>query len=447
MSRLATILLLLLAVGAGVFLFVIEPRWESTRDRLATREFVFNLDAGAVRELRVVAGENAYELTRRDDGWHVGPKPGDVASPEQVGKLLAALSGLRVHDVIGAAELREGRDRDDFGLAKPRNRLEITGDEKLTLEFGKEAAGEGRIYVRRGDSNDVFVVDDVLQQLAFRNAQDFRDRRLSGLTPDRVDAFRIKRDGGEIAFERGAQGWLIVRPLRARADDHRVDKLLAEILRLPILEFVADESNDLGAYGAAQPRAEITMQVEGESRPIALRLGGPPAPGKPDVLGQFTARDSVYRLPARAWELLQTPPDALRDRRLLALNLDTIDAIRVRNGDASRVIERTDDAWREGKRPITAAAVEKFARATANTRTERYLALTAENLRAAGLDAPAGEIAFDAWLSENTPEATAGRRPVATITLGRREGANVFVRVNDEPEIALVPAAALDAAP
>lgn len=442
MSRLATILLVLLAAGAATFLFVVEPRWESTRERLATRDFVFNVDPGAVRGVRIATGDDSFELTRGEDGWRVGPKPRDAASPEKVGKLLAAAVNLRVHDVIRAAELTGDRDLGDFGLAKPRNRLDLLGDGEATLFFGKDAAAEGRIYVRRSDSNDIYVVDDTLQQLAFRSAQDFRDRRLSSVAPERVDRFTIKRDGGEITLERGGQGWRIMKPFRARADEAAVNRLLGEVLGLSIQEFVADESNELGG----QARAEIVLELDDSARPLALRLAGPPA-ADGSVTAQFTARDSIYKLPGRTWSLLQTSPDDLRDRRLVALNLDTIDAVRLRDGDRTRQIERAGEAWREEGRDVPASVLEELARAVSEAKVGRYLPLTAENLRATGLDQPRGEIAFDAWLSENTPETTAGRRPVVTVAIGKHDGPSVYVRVNDEPEICVIPAETLNARP
>jgi len=445
MSRLGTILLVLLAAGAAVFLFVFQPRWKSTREVVATRDAVLHFNPGAVQGIRVTTGDDGYELSRRGDGWWIGPKPKDVASAKMVSELLQAAASLRVYDIIAASEFRHERDLDDFGLSKPKSQLDLVGDGEPALYFGKEAAGADRIYVRKSDSNDVYVVSDELQRLAFRNAQDFRERRLTNLTPDRIDKFSIKRGGGEIALQRGAHGWEIVRPLSARADDAVVEKLLGELLGLQILDFVADESDDLRSYSPAGPRAELVLQVEDDPRPIALRIGpDADAHGTKAVLAQSTARDSIYHLPAKAWTLLQLNPDDLRDRRLLDLNLDTVDAIRLRDGTAERTIERADEDWKSAGRPIKDEVVERVVQNLAGAKVLRYLPLTTENLRQAGLEKPQREVAFDAWLSENTPETTAGRRAVATIAIGTRSGDEVSVRIDDDPEICVIPAAALD---
>jgi hypothetical protein len=445
MSRVGTILLVLLAAAAAVFLFVVEPHWKSTREIAETRDRVLHFDPASVQGIRVATGDDGYELSRREDGWWIGPKPKDVASAKMVGQLLEAAATLRVFDVIQASELRDGRDLDDYGLEKPKSQLDLVGDGEPALYFGKEAAGEGRIYVRKSNSGDVYVVSDELQRLAFRNAQDFRERRLTNLTPDRIDKFAIKRGGGEIALERGAHGWEIVRPLSARADDAVVEKLLGQLLGLQILDFVADDSDDLRSYSPGGPRAELVLQVEDNPRPIALRIGpDADANGTKAVLAQFTARDSIYHLPAKAWTLLQLNPDDLRDRRLLDLNLDTVDAIRLRDGAKERTIQRDGDDWKSAGRPLKDEVVERVVRNLASAKVLRYLPLTEENLRKTGLEKPMREIAFDAWLSENTPETTAGRRPVVTISVGTPMKDGIPVRIDDAPEICVIPSEALD---
>jgi hypothetical protein len=445
MTRWGTIVLVLLAILAGVFIFLLEPRLTSTRDEAASSDSVFHFAPGAIRKVTVESEGAKFELRAGDGGWTVGPKPKDIASEKEVSDLLEEAANLQIFDVIHASEFKKGgHSLSDFGLAKPRSRIELEGTGGGTLYFGKDAAAEGRIYVRRADSDDVYVVRDILQRLAFRNPQDFRMKRLSDLTPDRIDRFTIKRDGGEIALERSGQGWEIVRPLRARADDAAVEKLLGSLLGLEIVDFVADSANDLSAYGLEEPRAEFSMEADGASRPQALRIGGD-VEGGSAVLAQFTARDSVYHLPAKAWSLLQVSPEDLRDRRIVDLNLDTVDAIHLRMDGKEQVIQHVADGWKVDGREISSDAIRQMVDAITSAKSQQYLPLTVENLTRTGLDKPAKQIAFEAWLSENTPEESAGHRPIATIALGKKDGDKAYVRINEDPEICVIPASLIDA--
>jgi hypothetical protein len=436
MNRAFTILLVLLAAAAAVFIFVFEPRLKSTREHEATRDFVLNFDASAIRGIRIASGNDGFELSMRDDSWRVGPKPKDFASIQKVSELLKAAGNLRVFDLIPANKMG-GHDLDDYGLEKPKSQLDLIGDGEETLYFGKEAAGDGRVYVRRGDSNDIFIVSDDLQQLAFRSPQDFRDRRLTNLSSDRIDKFSIKKGQAEIALERGGHGWEIVRPLHVKADDAAVEKLLNQLLGLKIEAFVADEANDLSSFGLTEPRAELTLGVDGSPRPIALRIG-PDVAGK-KVLAQYTARDSIYHLPQLAWTALQVGPDALRDRRVAELNIDTVDAIRFNDGKKEMLYERSGDGWKTGDRMLTDEEVSRRAGMLADAKVVEYLPLTDENLRKTGLDKPAMKISFDAFLSENTPETTAGRHPVLELSIGKQDAGKTYLRVDNDPEICVVP--------
>ncbi len=442
MNRIVTILLVLFVAAVAVFLFVFEPHFTSTRERQANKDFVLNLNPAAIDSIRIVSGDEGFEIARGEAGWEVGPKPKDAASPQLVMELLQAASSLRVFDLIGA-EGMNGRSLKDFGLAKPKSQIELRGGgATATLYFGREAVGAGRVYVRRADADDIYIVSDDLQTKAFRRPQDFRDRRLSNLTPDRIDKFTIKHAGGELALERGGHGWEIVRPLRARADQEAVQKLLAGALGTQIDRFVADDANDLGSYGLGEPRAELILAVDGEARPVALRIGADE--DDKTVLAQFTARDSIYRLPAEALAALQVAPDALRDRRTAALNLDTIDAIRFDSGGKEKLFERDGEGWKSDGAVLTEAEVARRAHMLTDAKVIEYLPLTDENLRRTGLDQPSGSISFDAWLSENTPETTAGRRPVLVLTLGKQEADKAYIRVNDDPEICVIPTVKTD---
>lgn len=448
MSRWGTIFLLLLTAAAAVFLFVVEPRLQSTRDEEAARESLLGLNPAVIRGIRIRTGDRTFEINLQRDGWWISPQPKDRASHEQVMALLEAAAKTRSLDVIRAGELREGRDLEEFGLAEPKSQIDFIGDGMETLYFGKEAASAGRMYVRIGESRDVHVVNDELQKLAAREPAEFRDRRLSAYVPGEVDAFTIRRGTGEIELVRGAKGWEILRPLRTMANDSRVNQVLETVLGARILEFVADESNDLGAYGLAEPRAEIVLTVEGVERPLTLRVGGdvPNSDGRA-VVAQYTGRDCVYHLPSEVWEALQVTPDALRDRRLTSLNLDTIDAIRIEQGGNVETIEREGDAWRDSRGPLTDEQVGGFVDALNGTLVEEYAALSPAKLAETGLDAPRAHIFFDAWLSENTPEATAGRHPVLDIAIGKADEGRVWVRVGDAPEICAIPADSFDLLP
>ena len=439
MNRLPTILLAVLAVGAVVFLAIYEPLTRSPRERdISQRERgVLPLDPSQVNRLRIVSGDTEVVLRRRGDSWQLGEKSKDRAATAEVERILQTAAQLQFLDRIDGSEVPGNKDLTEFGLRNPKRRIEFEGGQKLTLYLGKDGANEDRLYVRTSESRDVYLVSDQILRQAFRPAGDFRDRRLTDLKPGQIDRLMIRRPDGEIELLHEARGWQIVRPLHVAADDSKVASFLNALLGLRVTEFIAEDSGDLSGYGIAEGQKEITFYAEGSDRPQTLRLGT----DKNGVLfGQFTARDSVYRLPSEAAEFLKITPEILRDRKLLPVNLDIVDRIRLTTPEQRLVLNRAGEGWTltAGGQTFAAsdAAVQALANALGTAQVSQFTPATADKLAAAGLTKPQVTVEFLSVLSENTPEARAGEQVIASAAFGKSEAGRVQVRVGDSPEIA-----------
>ena len=450
MSRLKTILLCALAITAIAFLVIYEPLTRSTReDAAAARKgLVLHLDPSKVREIRISTGVSKFEIKRVGNGWQLGTKSKDRADSALVERMLLAAAGMRYFDKIAGQELKAASELSNYGLRNPKRTIEFDGDESATLFLGKDAVSEERIYVRTSASRDVYLVSDELLKLAFRDVADFRDRRLTDLSPDQVDRVIVRRQGGEIELSRDATGWQIVKPLRALADEQKVEDFLKGLLGQRIVEFFAEDPGDLSVYGIAEGRDEITFYAEGSGRAQTLRLG---TDKSGTVFGQFTARDSVYRLPPETLQLLQISPDVLRDRRLLPLNLDIVDMIRIRTPAKEFSLRREGDGWvvKDGviERPASAAAVRALADAVSTAKVSAYDTVADGKFAAFGLERPQCTVSFIAVLSENTPETRAGEQLIASVNIGKSESGRLFVQVGETPEVLSVPEAILNAIP
>jgi hypothetical protein len=144
--------------------------------------------------------------------------------------------------------------------------------------------------------------------------------------------------------------------------------------------------------------------------------------------------------------LVAIHPEQLRDRRLLPLNLDTVDVIRIERGDDTLATwRRSGEGWsREGSESIVSApVVAKNVSGITNSVVSTYTAATSAALDQASLGANAIVVYFDATISENTPEAAAGRQPVSRLKIGAMDSASAQIQVNDAPEVCAVPSGAI----
>jgi hypothetical protein len=441
MNRWSTIVLVGLAVAAVVFLAIYEPLTVSPRERdlIARDRRVLSLNPSEVTRLRIVSGDSEVVLRRRGNGWQLGEKSKDRAATVEVERLLQTAAELQFLDRIDGREIGGEKNLGKYGLRNPKRRIEFDGPRKVVLHLGKEGANEDRLYVRVGDSRDVYLVSDRILRQAFRPAGDFRDRRLTDLRPAQIDRVLIRRPDGEIELVQEARGWKMVRPLHVPADGARVAEFLNFLLGLRVTEYISEDSGDLGTYGIVEGQKEITFYAEGSDRPQTLRLG---TGQNGELYGQFTARDSVYRLPAEAAELLDITPATLRDRKLLPVNLDIVDRIRITSPERTLVLNRDGEGWvlvsGGATAPASDAAVQALVSALATAEVSDFTPITGAKLSAAGLVTPQVKVEFLSVLSENTPEATAGEQTVASAAFGTAEAGQVRVRVGDSPEIATV---------
>jgi len=450
MSRGWTIFLCIVAVGAITFLAIYEPLTRSTREKtqLSQGGRVLDFDPAGVREFRITSPSEELFIKRRGNGWRIEGDDKDRANPALIRDVLKLAANLPYSDRIDGREFRSDDDLGDYGLKKPKRKIQISGDQDMTLLVGKDAAGDGKIYVRRGSDRDVYVIDDDILKLAFQDAQKFRDPRLTDLEADQVDRVIIRRPDGQIELTQDARGWRMVKPLNAPADQTAVDAFLNTLLGLTIREVLNDDSGDLSRYGIVEGTNEISFYAEGKERHQTLRIG---QATQDSVIAEFTARDSVFRLPPETVKLLNVTTDALRDHRLFPINIDLVDRIRITFPGQTLELHRSGDDWQiktgTESRPASTQAVRALVDAISSAKVSEYVLTSADKLATYQLAPPRIRVEFLSVLSENTPETTAGERNIATISFGAEQNGQILTRLNDSLEAAKVPASILNAVP
>src|SRR5213079_1335128 len=348
-----------------------------------------------------------------------------------------------------------------YGLNNPKLKLKLLGhDRPPEILFGKDAAMEGRMYVRFQNSKETFLAGQSVKKDIDKKPEEFRDRKLTDLSNAQVRRVVLKTPAGEIELEKKDTHWEILKPLRARADDQKVNDLISQVTSAHIGQFVAEDRGDLRLYGLAEPRGSITLfdqeqkkdqKVEiGESIKVAgredkgqtLQIGAIPEKETDQIYVRFTPRGSVYTLPKKIEEILNTKPAELRDNHLVRIDTNILDRITMdAPGRTKTVLARRDGNWTIANRsnaPADSGAVRRMIDALQNERVTRFVEDVASNLPKYGLDKPQLQLTFSSFASENTAETKSGEQPFATIAFGKDEGDNVYARMTDEPFVVAV---------
>ena len=448
-----TLVLLIITAGVFAYLFLVERNRLNTADAARQAQNVVNFEREKINGIIIQNGEDKIDIRRHDDKWRLETPIKDQADASAVNNLLLDLENWQREASISAKEMEADKSKlADYGLAPPKLRLQLSG-EKVPPEifFGKDAALEGKMYIRFANSKETFLVNQSVKKAIEKKPEDFRDHKLTDLILAQVVRAVLKTPAGEMELQKKGDHWDITKPLRSRADDQKVDDLIAQITTARIQQFVADDKGDLHPYGLAEPRGSITLFAQDEKPGApgqALQIGSVPEKEKEQVYVRFSPRGFVYALPKKIEELLNTKPNDLRDRHLVRIDTKILDRITIdAPGKGKTVLARKDENWTIASRnnaPANSSEVRRLIETFQNEQVTMFVEDVASNLPKYGLDKPQLTVTFSSFASENTAETKAGEQPFASIAFGKVEGDNVYARVGDEPFVVAVRRTLLD---
>jgi len=412
MNSKVTITFAILAALLFGAIFFLKPLMESPRDRERFGDYLFGFSTTDVESVAIERGGEKLDFRRLPDGWEMGYSLRDRASVSHMEKILSSAQNLKVLDRISGRKFERNLKSEDFGLASPKQRLTLSlPGEELVVHFGREGAGEERVFVRSGDSKETFLVPSGLQQLILAPLEEFRDPRLVSLPADRIERLRIYKDTGEIDLERQGRRWMLVRPLQARANTERIDALLENLLGARVFLFPKEDSSPAeGQWGG-----EILVWPEGEDEPIQIRYRKDP--GALWTVYQ-SARDLTAGTHPDNLEIASLSLDDFRSTNLLDLNPDLVDRFAILFAGHSHDFSRSPKGgWTLQSTGHILEVDEEKVDAFFDAINEFSVGQPLSGGASTDLmQSPADlEMQFNSWLSENTPEAPAGLHPVAEL--------------------------------
>ncbi|HKP05205.1 MAG TPA: DUF4340 domain-containing protein [Chthoniobacterales bacterium] len=454
MKTRTTLLLLTVVIAVAAYIKFYESKRPNTEEAKQKAGNVVNFERDALEGIVIQNGEDKIDLRKQDQKWRLEAPFKDQADRGAIESLLADLDSWQKFDAIPANEIARDKSKlDEFGLSKGKLKLKLIGKGMPPeITFGNDAALQGKMYVRVGDGNDVFIAAQSVRNDIAKKPEDFRDRKLTDLATAQITRALLKTAAGEMEVEKKADHWEIVKPLRARGDDQKISDLLAQVTTAQIQQFVAEDRGDLRPYGLAEPRGSITVFSGEDKTGQSLQIGGPVAAtgekDKDQVYVRFTGRNAVYTLPKKIEELLAVKPADLRDRHLVRIDPNILDRITIEAADKGKtVLARAEENWtiaNKNNLPANAGEVIRMLDLVRAEQVTKFVEDVASDLPKYGLDKPQLQVTFSSFSSENTPESTAGEHPFASIAFGKVEGEEVYARLGDEPFIVAVRRSLLD---
>jgi len=455
MKSKTTLILLVITAAVFAYMFFYERKAPTTEEAKRQAQSVVNFSHDKIDGIVIQNGDDKIDIRRRDKKWRLETPIKDQADSSLIENLLLDLESWQKDATIPAKELEADKNKlNEYGLSKPKLRLKLRGhDAPPEILFGKDAALEGKMYVRLENSKETFLAAQSIKKEIEKKPAEFRDRKLTDLITAQVSRVVLKTATGEMELQKKGDHWEITKPLRARGDDQKIADLIAQVTTARIQQFVADDRGDLHPYGLAEPHGSITLFAQddksasrtdssrGEQGQV-LQIGSVPEKEKDQVYVRFSARAFVYTLPKKIEEILNTKPNDVRDRHLVRVDTNILDRITIdAPGKGKTVLARKEENWTIASRknaPANSSEVRRLIDTLQNEQVTKFAEEVASDLPKYGLDKPQLQLTFSSFASENTAETKAGERPFATIAFGKVDGDNVYARLGDEPFIVAV---------
>lgn len=469
-QRTTVVLFCLFMLGLGVMWWAdyanIPTREERARilDRLLPD--LIDTATADVRRIEVSrgTGKDRIVVERKGEGpWQMREPVDAAADATLVETLVQNLKNLRKSSDAGTIVA----DPAAYGLAPPAAILKIFvkgQDEPIaTLDLGKTNKERG--YVRPGGGPGIEVVDTRFLEAVTLDPVRWRDLALFRIPSFQIGSVAIheSKPGRDLTIERGERRWRIVKPIKAPADDDKVEGLVAELSALQVADkaagFVRDDVRDLAPFGLDDPTMTIALTPASGNGPAQVVALGNAVPGKKDQVYALRGdQDDVVRVDVKRLREGLPGLNGLRSPSVLDFTPQRVDRLRIDARGKVFDLARRPQGWAilgPVADPADVRSVQSLLTALANLKAAEFL----EPARVADprLDAPTFRIrGWQPARADTTaiglPSTSAGaptEEPRFDLTLGRHDALrkSVFGRVAGDTTILVLPDSVLDPLP
>ncbi len=221
----------------------------------------------------------------------------------------------------------------------------------------------------------------------------------------------------EILLSKEGEKWMLERPLKTSADNSTVDVLLRDLIQATRDRTFPEGETRLEEYGLHEPLMTLKIQADGKEQ--TLLIGNKDFTGS-HVYVQFQGEPEVFLTSQVFFSTAAKELMEWRDKKVLAIDRDKIQAIEIINSANTIRIIQKDEEWHL-ESPIQEHADQNAVSSLLSTvefgETQEFVSDEPEELKSYGLDSPSATIRVryeeDGW---------------RTLELGRQKGEYFLAR-------------------
>jgi hypothetical protein len=395
---------------------------------------------------------------------------------------LSALSAIRIVDGAKGFVADNVTDFGPYGLTEPEATIELSTpdqpDAPLVLHVGKKPPDHSdRVYVRRGDQDDVVMVSDRFLTEIPKDTVALRAQDVTDFIPAAVSQFEVKAGGNTFSLVRQRDGWALRSPQAEKADTALVHGLLTALDGLKTSEFLAlsrvprPELDpplitirvwQAGRSADSRANQGSTSTPPSEAPALSLKIGRHDQLKK-TVYGQIEGDSVILALPDGLLDVLPRNRYAFRDRGVLSVSPASVTKLSLFREGTKTVLQpdpsaKTANRWlmiEPVKAPADTAAITQVLALLSDLRALDFAAEAIGDGKPYGLDHPPIVVA---WEAEGTskPVAVPSAKPAPPAAPSRSAGklsvgypvpgkpGTFFASIEGEPFVFTLPLSAVE---
>lgn len=427
----ARTLIILAIVVAGLLAFIVfyEGDLPSSEERAEQANRVLGgLVTSKVEAVDIAWGDQHVRLEKqtppKKEEAEEGEEAGETAAPaalpaEETWKLVEPLQARADRSLVSQLlghllsldkkRTLKDEDRKAAGLDSPAATVTLTTDSgDRVVRFGSEVPVSKDRLVAVDQDPEVFVVRASIWPDLTREPGDWRDKKMVPMTRNDIDRVVVSRSdlAGNIVLAREGEAFQLEAPIADRADRDKVRSFLGRLADLRAQSFV-DDAGDLSAIGLDPPRETVvasgTSNDAAESLKLEVGAAKQASEGNDgSTYGRIGKQVFVFRNKDLVADL-ERPAADWRSTEWSAMQVFSIQSLKVEDGRGELTVERTGSDWNRGEDRIPYTPVSDLLYAVTETKADRLV--SADEAKAQGwkLDTPTHTLTITA---ENQPDET-----------------------------------------
>ena len=214
---------------------------------------------------------------------------------------------------------------------------------------------------------------------------------------DKITDLKIDTIGGGVAeLKKQADGWQLVSPTRARADESEVSGITSNLSSMTVQSVVDENPADTSQYGLKEPPVTVAFKAGADKNYRTLELGSKTPTGS-DMYARVGGEKKIFLVSGYLETTFNRKPFDLRDKKILTFDRDKVDRVEVQHGTDRIALAKAAGEWRMSA-PVDArgdfGAVEGLISRVQSAQMKSIVNENAADLKEYGLEAPAAIVSM-----------------------------------------------------